>query len=125
MLLLLVDWGLRLLPFQTMQRWAKPAGSAQVSPGDQAAARNAPACIARTINMVDRAIRWHLYPMTCLRRALVLQRLLARAGLETELKIGVRKVDGGLQAHAWIEYQGRPQGERDQHLSPYSTISSA
>jgi hypothetical protein len=35
-----------------------------------------------------------------------LQHLLRRAGEASELRLGVRKVDGRLDAHAWIEHQG-------------------
>jgi hypothetical protein len=55
---------------------------------------------------VDRAARSHLYPMRCLRRSLVIQSLLARRGIRTELRFGVRKDDGELSAHAWLEYEG-------------------
>jgi hypothetical protein len=42
----------------------------------------------------------------CLRRALVLWWLLRRAGLPGEMRIGVRKRDGQLEAHAWVESGG-------------------
>ena len=45
--------------------------------------------------------------MTCLRRSLTLQWLLARGGLDTTLQFGVRRENGSLQAHAWLEYQGQ------------------
>ena len=45
--------------------------------------------------------------MTCLRRSLTLQWLLSRAGLYTTLQFGVRRENGNLQAHAWLDYQGQ------------------
>lgn len=60
---------------------------------------------------VDIASRHHLYPMTCVPRALALRSLLAEVGVATELKIGVRKEGGALAAHAWIEHRGVPVGE--------------
>jgi hypothetical protein len=60
---------------------------------------------------VDLAARHHLYPMTCLPRSLVLHLMLARMGIKSELRIGVRKADGRLQAHAWVERGTRPVGE--------------
>ena len=44
---------------------------------------------------------------TCLCKALTLQRLLARNGHDSELKIGVDKTDGKFKAHAWLVYRGR------------------
>lgn len=43
----------------------------------------------------------------CLVRSLVLTRLLARRGISSSLVIGVR-TDHGFEAHAWVEYAGRP-----------------
>lgn len=50
---------------------------------------------------------------TCLRRSLVLFYLLRRAGRPVSLHIGVRKLDGALQAHAWLVLAGEPYLEPD------------
>ncbi len=63
---------------------------------------------------VGRAAAHHLAPMTCLPRALALQRMLAHRGILSALRIGVRKDLGGgsgIAAHAWIEVAGRALGE--------------
>jgi hypothetical protein len=44
---------------------------------------------------------------TCLSCALTLQRLLAKNGHESELRIGVAKDDSGFIAHAWLTYDGQ------------------
>jgi Transglutaminase-like superfamily len=44
----------------------------------------------------------------CLAGALALWCLLQRRGIETELRFGVRKQEGQLLAHAWIEYGSLP-----------------
>ena len=44
---------------------------------------------------------------TCLRQSLLVYWLLRRRGLAPELKIGVRKQDAMLDAHAWVELDGR------------------
>ena len=44
---------------------------------------------------------------TCLCKALALQRLLARNGHHSELRIGVDKVDGQFTAHAWLVHNGQ------------------
>ena len=66
------------------------------------------------VRTVDVAARHHLYAMRCVPRALALRSLLAEAGIETELRIGVRKEGGELAAHAWIEHRGVPVGEAPQ-----------
>jgi hypothetical protein len=103
----MVDWGLRLLPFRKVQRWAEGGArrDAHSHIGD----------LAQTIRQVSEqvkgAARNHLYPMSCLRRSLVLQRMLRRRGISAELRIGASLVEGQLQAHAWLEYAGMPIGE--------------
>jgi hypothetical protein len=66
-------------------------------------------------NEVERARRWIRYAKrqgpyhgTCLSRSLVLWWLLRRQGIESVMRIGTRRLDGEFQAHAWLEYQGRP-----------------
>lgn len=56
---------------------------------------------------VERASRHLPFRPTCLERALVLDRLLGSAGLERTLVIGVRRNGAALEAHAWIERDGR------------------
>ena len=49
----------------------------------------------------------------CLPRSLTLWCLLRRVGIKTDLRIGVRKSDPGIKAHAWVVYEGLAVGERD------------
>ena len=42
----------------------------------------------------------------CLARALTTQILMSHSGFSPELCIGVAKGESGLEAHAWIKYQG-------------------
>ena len=44
----------------------------------------------------------------CLPQSLATRYLLARVGCSTELRIGVRRQDAGLAAHAWLEKDGVP-----------------
>lgn len=57
--------------------------------------------VARPVNLVAARLR-----ATCLTRSLVLQWILARRGIGTELKVGVRNEGDGLHAHAWLECGG-------------------
>ena len=43
----------------------------------------------------------------CLAQSLTLWWLLRRQGISTELRIGVRKQQGRIEAHAWTEYQSQ------------------
>jgi hypothetical protein len=58
--------------------------------------------------MVSVAARHGLYRASCLPTALALQSMLRRRGIEVELRLGVRKTDGWIEAHAWLEHQGLP-----------------
>ena len=68
--------------------------------GDSGAVASALAA-ARPVNLVAARLR-----ATCLTRSLVLQWILARRGIGTELKVGVRNEGDGLRAHAWLECGG-------------------
>jgi hypothetical protein len=115
-LLLFIDMGLRLLPFKKVQAFLQMEASAPST-----SANPAPE-IHRLAVLTGLAARHHLYPMTCLRRSLALQRLLARCGLAVDLRLGVRKQDGALQAHAWLEWGGQPVGEADLVLETYAPL---
>jgi len=99
--LLAADLGLRAFPFARVDRWLSPRISSRI---DEAAT-------GRLVWATEAAARHHLYVMRCLPKALCLRWLLGRHGIESELRIGVARQDGGLAAHAWVERQGRPVGE--------------
>jgi hypothetical protein len=61
--------------------------------------------------LVDAASRHHIRPVRCLHRSVVLQSLLARQGLDAELRIGVQRQQGRMLAHAWLERAGVPLAE--------------
>jgi len=112
LLLLEVDLALRLRPFPRVRAWA--TAGAPGPAGDVAE-------MQRVERMVSCAARHHLYPMRCLRRALVLQRLLWRRGIATELRLGVAREGKELIAHAWLERDGLPVGEPGnvaEHFTP-------
>jgi hypothetical protein len=44
---------------------------------------------------------------TCLVRALAGQRMMARHGYQSALRIGVEHPAAGFAAHAWLEYEGQ------------------
>ena len=117
-LLLLVDLGLRTISFRSVQ-WKRPLGRARNA---ENASAETGKIIKRTQDMVELAARYHIYPMTCLRRSLVLQRMLAVQGIQTDLRFGAQYDHGALTAHAWLEYGGQPVGEPEQVTERYQTL---
>ena len=119
LLLLVVDLGLRIAPFRFIQKLltvtSKSTSLENISEEDT---------FQNVERIVDVAGNNHLYPMTCLRRALVLQRLLALRGIETELRFGVHKGGNKLSAHAWLEYQGQSVSERRESYQEFIPIST-
>ncbi len=65
----------------------------------------------RLARMVRLAARYGPHRANCLKQSLVIWWLLRQRGLETALRIGVRKEEEQFEAHAWIECLGRPLNE--------------
>jgi hypothetical protein len=63
--------------------------------------------MAATVDAVTRRLP---VQSKCLPRSLTLWTMLQRAGFDAVLRIGMR-TDGSDEAHAWVEYNGRPVGE--------------
>jgi len=117
-LLLAAGLGLRLLPLRRVQRLLGAAGGRPPAAGDELGA------VSRLARLVGVAARNHLLPLHCLERALVLQVLLRRRGIATELRIGVRREGGALDAHAWLERAGVPLGEPSSTRERYATLAA-
>jgi Transglutaminase-like superfamily len=98
LLLLGVRLGLGLLPFRVVLQQVQRLG----------ASRSPVQPIGHTVWLVNASSRYMPGGVKCLARALTTQLLLTRQGYAPDLRIGVAKaVTGDLEAHAWIEYQGR------------------
>ena len=105
LLLPAIGLGLRMVGFgrvQAMLHASKAADSYKLAP--DAALKIALAAAP----MVSIAARRGLYRANCLPTSLVLVHLLRRQGLAADLRVGVRKVAGALEAHAWVEHHGQP-----------------
>lgn len=100
-----VALALRLVGLRRLQPMLSRKGG-----GDkpQAPARDELDRAVHLARLVAAAARHGLYRATCLPVALTLGWLLDRQGIESALRLGVRKVDGRLEAHAWLECQGIP-----------------
>jgi hypothetical protein len=79
--------------------------------------------VALTTRMVLAAGRNSPIPSTCLERSLSLWWLLARQGIATQFRIGVRKDGEKLAAHAWIERDGVAIGEPDASHLHYAAFA--
>jgi prolyl oligopeptidase len=71
--------------------------------------------------VLDAAILFSPRRPTCLHRSVVLVLLLRRYGIAARLVIGARRAP--FYAHAWVEVDGRPIGER-KPVDEYSVLSS-
>ena len=103
LLLGVIRLGLRLLPFRTLCRLLNRAARVSVGP----AAVNA-SCPERIAWAVMAASPYMLGVRRCLVQALAVQLLLLRRGYPARLHLGVARGDTGqIQAHAWVEADGR------------------
>lgn len=95
--------GLCLLPFQTLRRLL-----ARMTQTTTELQKPNQASVGRVVWAVEVVSRYMPGGVKCLARALATQVLLGRRGLRAELRIGVAKSERGqLEAHAWVESQGR------------------
>jgi hypothetical protein len=89
-----IEIGLRVLPLDALLR--RLGGTAAVDSARAVDPR-------RAALLVDHL--GALYPLdaTCLKKSLVLLRILRRRGHTAELRLGVRQVDGTFASHAWVD----------------------
>lgn len=80
--------------------------------------------VAKTTRMVNIATRYSPLWTNCLKKSLVLWYLLQRQGINSELRIGVRKDEGDFTAHAWVEYQGMVLSDRQNVGQHYTVFNS-
>ena len=75
---------------------------------------------ARRLNVAWRVLRRRPFNGTCLRRALVGGHILRRH--DPRLHVGVRRVRGGVEAHAWVAMSGvslDPDAGREYHVMKF------
>ncbi len=98
---------LRLFGYVRTRRWLERRSIARhpraATPDDFDSAR----ALARLAAIAGRHGPIHV---TCLRQSLLVYWLLRRRGLAPELRIGVRKQDAAVDAHAWVELEGHALG---------------
>ena len=109
--LLVIDAGLRWISLHRLERWLRH--------GKGRRCREEPAVVVARIHaLVAIAAGHHLISAVCLHRSLALLYLLHRRGIAVRLRLGVRRDDRQLKAHAWVEWQGQPVGEVTPSFEP-------
>jgi len=116
------DWGvvlrcLWLIPaaeasvrWRAPQQWLVTDADTRASSSPETTAQAAQA--ARWVDAVYRRLP---FSPTCLTRGLVLAQVLRWRGVPCRLRVGVRKQDGRLEAHAWVECDGQALAETGDH----------
>ena len=132
LLLSLIRLGLGLLPFRVVLKLVQGLSHSprvfqndplQGSPGSRSLASPSQS-ISHIVWLVNVSSRYTPGGAKCLARALTTQILLTRQGYLPDLRIGVTKAAGNLEAHAWVEYQGRVVIGQLNDLSRYLPLPS-
>lgn len=124
--LLAVDLALRVWGFERVRRRLErsaPAGAGGTAATETADPAARLAAADRLARLAEVAARRNLYPIRCLARALTVRHLLARRGVVARLRLGVRRSAGSLDAHAWVELEGRPLGEPPEVTGRFAALS--
>lgn len=83
---------------------------------------------AKTIaRLVQTAAHHGPYRARCLQQSLVLWLLLRANGMNSEIRFGARKLEGRMEAHAWVECSGLPVNDRldvCEWFSPFRPVES-
>jgi hypothetical protein len=99
-----------------VRRWVSGHGDASGTSSEAASVAGHPGALdyaTEAARMVAAAARHSPFGASCLNQSIALQHMLRRRGIETELRIGARKSDGRLKAHAWLELMDRPLNQAE------------
>lgn len=104
-----IEIGLSCVPIQNLLRLIQGQAKLRTSTREQEERRKpqrpTPERVAYCVGL---AARMHVLDSTCLKKAVVLYALLTRQGFDPQLLIGAAKATKGqLDAHAWLECQGK------------------
>lgn len=110
-----VSVALRVAAFSRVLAWAKRPGAPGVREWPVSRIQH----VAWLVALASRAAGTR-----CLTRSLTLTRVLARRGVASELRIGVRPVNQELEAHAWVEWKGTILHDTPAGLHRYSAFES-
>ena len=112
---LLYRCGLWVLPGRCVKRWiSEPVEDAKIGATKEPTVSHILRSVRRCSQYVPQA--------TCLTQALAARKLLGRIGQPAVLQFGVVKCDGKLEAHAWLEIEGRIVLGKQREHSRYSVL---
>jgi hypothetical protein len=100
--------GIRLAGAPRTQRWLRKWAERHKG---QAATGGAEPVLTRVARAQRTVRRVSGLDGTCLVRSLSLWALLLKRGLTADIRIGVRKNNGKIEGHAWVEYERIPVNE--------------
>jgi len=95
----------------------------KANPEPDAALANKDAAV--TAHMVNAADRHGPVHPSCLAKSLTLWWLLARQGIPSRLRIGIRKEKERFEAHAWVERDGTALNEPDEEHHHYAAFDES
>ena len=111
--------------------WLRPQGELTGTRGRLGAAAPPPAeptparrALARRIALgVTRAAAYGVFRPLCLVRAVALNALLERHGIRgSDVRVGVKRVAGKFEAHAWVVYAGEVLGDQEGHVRAFAEL---
>jgi len=120
-LLPMIAMSLRWRGFRATQASLKLLLSNHLKSGTAAVNTN----VLATARMVEAADRHGLVHPSCLTKSLTLWWLLARQGVPSQLRIGIRKDVAKFEAHSWVECDGTALNEPDEHHQHYAEFDAA
>jgi len=121
-LLPLVSFSLRWRGFRATQAALQRFLSNAMPEQDSGSAQARAALTARMVNSAD---RHGFFCSSCLAKSLTLWWLLERQGITSHLRVGIRKENEKLKAHAWIERDGAVLNEPEEHHRHYAAFDES
>jgi hypothetical protein len=77
----------------------------------------------RLNQLIELSSCYQIVPVTCLDRATVLQWMATRRGIPVQLCIGVEKTISGMNAHAWVKFDGEPVCEKSDIAERFKVLT--
>ncbi|NJL81868.1 MAG: lasso peptide biosynthesis B2 protein [Chloroflexaceae bacterium] len=109
-----------LLPLLGLKATARWLSCWLTAPPIQTVDETGARAIARQCQLAARYTRTG----NCLQRSLVLHCLLRSRGIESELRLGVRRASAQFQAHAWVESGDAVLNDTPEAVSAYAAFGS-
>jgi hypothetical protein len=117
----IIDLGLRLMGYASLRRKLEklPISDCIGRFVTESEALKQAKGVGRIVNI---AAAHGLYKAGCLRKALLVWWLIHREGIQSEICFGVKKIDGHMEAHAWVEYRGTIVNDSEKVREQYQVL---